>query len=89
MTGIAGYTLIFNSHELALVAHQPFESTARAITEEQDIHSVHTVVEKMPRRLMVRDTDQGEELKRRIADLEDLLSAYRGGTLKEARGRRA
>lgn len=89
VTGIAGYTLIFNSHELALVAHQPFESTARAITEEQDIHSVHTVVEKMPRRLMVRDTDQGEELKRRIADLEDLLSAYRGGTLKEARGRRA
>ena len=83
VTGIAGYTLIFSSHELSLVAHQPFESTVRAITEEQDIHSVQTVVEKMPRRLLVADTDQGDALRARIADLEALLSAYRDGALKE------
>ncbi len=88
VTGIAGYTLIFNSHELSLVAHQPFESTARAITEEQDIHSVQTVVEKMPRRLLVSDTDQGDELRGRIADLEELLCAYREGRVKEARAGR-
>ena len=83
VTGIAGYTLIFNSHELALVAHQPFESKERAITDEQDIHSVQTIVRSMPRRLLIEDTDEGERLRQKIADLEQLLSAYRDGTIKE------
>ena len=83
VTGIAGYTLIFNSHELALVAHQPFESKERAITDEQDIHSVQTIVRSMPRRLLIEDTDEGDRLRQKIADLEQLLSAYRDGTIKE------
>ena len=86
MTGIAGYTLIFSSHELSLVAHQPFESTASAISVEQDIHSVHSIVKVMPRRLLIADTDDGDQLRVRIDDLMALISAYRSGVIKEARG---
>ena len=59
-TGIAGYTLIFNSHHLAL-----------------------TIVEKMKKRVMVADTDTGKELAAKIADLKELVAAYRGGIIKE------
>ena len=83
VTGIAGYTLIFSSHELSLVAHQPFESTASAISAEQDIHSVHTIVKTMPRRLLIADTDEGDELRGRIDDLMALITAYRSGVIKE------
>ena len=86
VTGIAGYTLIFTSHELNLVAHQPFESTAAAISAEQDIHSVQSLVKQMPRRLLIDDTDEGEELRCRIDDLMRLITAYRKGVIKEARG---
>ena len=85
VTGIAGYTLIFSSHELSLVAHQPFESTASAITSEQDIHSVHSIVRQMPRRLLIADTDEGEQLRGRIDDLMTLIEAYRSGMIKELR----
>ena len=86
VTGIAGYTLIFTSHELNLVAHQPFESTASAISAEQDIHSVQSLVKQMPRRLLIGDTDEGEALRQRIDDLMALIAAYRSGVIKEARG---
>jgi fructose-1,6-bisphosphatase-3 len=82
-TGIAGYTLIYNSHGLQLVQHQPFESTAKAIEEENDIISETTVLEFSNKRKRVRDTDIGKELTRQIDDLKDLLDAYRGGFLKE------
>ena len=85
VTGIAGYTLIFTSHELNLVAHQPFESTAAAISAEQDIHSVQSLVKQMPRRLLIADTDEGKELRCRIDDLMRLITAYRKGVIKEAR----
>ncbi len=86
VTGIAGYTLIFSSHELSLVAHQPFESRASAISAEQDIHSVHTLVKCMQRRLLIADTDEGDMLRGRIDDLMRLIGAYRSGVLKESRG---
>ena len=85
VTGIAGYTLIFTSHELNLVAHQPFESTAAAISAEQDIHSVQSLVKRMPHRLLIDDTDDGEDLRCRIDDLMRLITAYRKGVIKEAR----
>jgi len=86
VTGIAGYTLIFSSHELSLVRHQPFESKASAISAEQDIHSVHEIVKVMPQRLLISDTDDGEQLRGRIQDLMLLISAYRSGVIKESRG---
>lgn len=84
-TGIAGYTLIYNSYGLILVSHDPFESTQKAIEEEKDIHSTIMVLEQEVERKRVRDTDVGEELKSQIKNLEMLLDAYRKGFIKEQR----
>ncbi len=86
VTGIAGYTLIFNSHVLNLVAHQPFVSKAAAISDEQDIHSRHSVVKRMEHRLLISDTDEGRTIEGRIKDLMQLIQAYQSGELKEQRG---
>lgn len=80
-TGIAGYTLIYNSYGLILAAHEPFESTEAAIERESDIHSDSTIVKRVAARKMVGDTDVGKELRERIADLELLLEAYRSGRI--------
>ena len=82
-TGIAGYTLIYNSYGLLLVSHDPFESTQKAIEEEKDIHSTTMVLEKEVERKRVKDTDAGEVMKTQIRDLEMLLDAYRLGFIKE------
>lgn len=81
-TGIAGYTLLFNSHGLILASHEPFESKEKAVREEIDIHSKTVVLEKAGKRKMVYDTDQGIRLKEQIKDLEALLCAYREGIIK-------
>ena len=82
-TGIAGYTLISNSHGFVLAAHEPLESTRAAVVNEQDIHSSRRVVERVEKRTLVADTDTGKELKRQIVDLEQLLEAYRTGEVAE------
>ena len=82
-TGIAGYTLVASSHGMRLVAHEPFESTEAAILHESDIFSDSTVVEMAPVRIRVSDTDIGRELKESIKQLEQLLQAYRDGTIIE------
>ncbi|WP_448863000.1 fructose-1,6-bisphosphatase [Dorea sp.] len=82
-TGIAGYTLIYNSYGLILAAHEPFESTEAAIEKESDIHSDSTVVKRTLERKKVEDTDVGKELKEQISDLEVLLAAYRSGVIAE------
>ena len=82
-TGIAGYTLIYNSHGLLLIQHQPFESTQKAISEGVDILSETTVLEFSNKRRLVRDTDIGVDLMRQIEDITKLLQAYRSGYLKE------
>lgn len=82
-TGIAGYTLIFNSYGLRLVAHEPFESTETAIEQEKDIHSETMIVKRMQERLLVGDTDIGRGLKGQVEDLERLLTAYRNGEIRE------
>mgnify|MGYP000981191622 CR=1 FL=1 len=83
VTGIAGYTLIYNSYGLILAAHKPFESTEAAIEKESDIHSDSTVVKRTLERKKVEDTDVGKELKEQISDLEVLLAAYRSGVIAE------
>lgn len=80
-TGIAGYTLIFNSHGMRLKSHQPFSGMEAALSENLDIDSQSQQVATLDKRLMVADTDTGEMLKEQIADLEDLLTAYREGLI--------
>lgn len=82
-TGIAGYTLIYNSHGLVLVSHEPFESTEKAIAEEKDIHSSTVALQYSQARIMVSNTDVGLELKKNISELERLVYAYRSGLIKE------
>ena len=82
-TGIAGYTLVYNSYGLLLVAHEPFESTEAAIAKENDIHSEIMVVKRLKDRLAVGDTDVGRDLREQITDLECLLAAYRNGEIIE------
>ncbi len=82
-TGIAGYTLLFNSHGLLLSAHDPFESVESAIQEEKDIHSTLTQVSLAPKRLLVCDTDAGQEIAQRIEALRALVNAYRKGVVKQ------
>lgn len=62
VTGIAGYTLVYNSYGLLLVAHDPFVSVEEAVRTESDIHSQTMVVERTFNRLTVADTDAGMEI---------------------------
>ncbi len=82
-TGIAGYTLIANSHGMRLVAHETFESKEAAIQNESDIFSDSIVIETAARRLRVADTDIGKDLRESIGHLELLLQAYQDGTIVE------
>lgn len=82
-TGIAGYTLIYNSFGLQLVSHQPFESIEMAIKEETDILSSTILLEQVGNRKTVGDTDIGTTLKQQIKELKLLLNAYRKGLIKE------
>lgn len=82
-TGIAGYTLIYNSYGLILASHEPFESTESAIANESDIHSEIIVVKRVSQRKLVGDTDTGKQIKEKIRDLEMLLEAYRTGVIAE------
>ncbi len=82
-TGIAGYTLVYNSYGLLLAAHHPFESTQKAIEDELDIDSDTEVLETELTRQRVRDTDEGREIQRQLEDLQLLLKAYRAGLIKE------
>lgn len=82
-TGIAGYTLVANSHGMRLVAHEPFESAESAILHESDIFSDSVILETSNSRISVADTDGGMEIKETIHQLEVLLQAYRDGTIIE------
>ncbi len=82
-TGIAGYTLVYHSRGFQLVQHEPFTSIQKAVEEGQDIKSTYEMVEMTNHRMMVKDTDKGDELRAQIKDLEKLLVAYRSGAIKE------
>ena len=82
-TGIAGYTLIYNSYGMQLVALKPFTSTEDAVRNETDIHGEKIMVMNAPHRLHVSDTDIGRRLKERIDELKELLEAYRSGAINE------
>ena len=82
-TGIAGYTLVYHSRGFQLVQHEPFTSARDAIEKCTDIKSTTQIVEMSAHRMLVADTDMGEELRAQIVDLKELLYAYRHGIIKE------
>ncbi len=82
-TGIAGYTLIYNSHGIQLVEHESFESREQAILSGSDIHNRMLLQDFSGKRMHIKDTDKGKELLEQIESLEQLLKAYRNGSLRE------
>lgn len=82
-TGIAGYTLTYNSRGMTLVSHEPFESIQTAILDEKDILPTTVFTKKSRNRIFVSDTDIGSELRSSISNLRLLLDAYRNGLIRE------
>lgn len=82
-TGIAGYTLISNSHGILLVEHESFESTEQAIRSGSDIANQMLLQDYTGKRILIRDTDHGRELEEEIAGLKQLLTAYERGFTSE------
>ena len=84
VTGIAGYTLVSNSHEMVLSEHQPFAGIDKAVSTNSDMHSQNILIEKFPERVKIQHTDIGRTLSAKIIDLEMLLEAYRKGIIKQS-----
>ena len=82
-TGIAGYTLVYNSRGLILRTHQPFESAEKAIHEDEDIASKSEYIYTALQRILVRDTDEGGRKQALIRDLCALVEAYQTGVLPQ------
>lgn len=82
-TGIAGFTLIYNSYGLLLVSHKPFDTVEKVISEGATVQSTSRLVEEVAKRKMVADTDTGKEFSVKIRYLEMLAFAYKNGYLKE------
>ena len=83
VTGIAGYTLVSNSHEMYLSEHEPFASVEEAVHNNRDIESRLIPVTSYPVRVTIADTNDGHDIAERIRDLELLLEAYRTGAVKQ------
>ena len=82
-SGIAGYTLIYNSRHYRMVSHQPFSGKRKALENNDDIVNEGVVFEKLETRMKVADTEEGRELQSRVDDLLLLLAAYRSGAVRE------
>lgn len=82
-SGIAGYTLIYNSRHYRIVSHQPFTSKWNAVHKNDDIRNDSEIFEKMETRMRVSQTDEGAELQDRVDMLMMLLDAYRSGAVTE------
>lgn len=85
VTGIAGYTLVSNSHQMYLSEHEPFTSLQESIYNNLDMHSRMIPVKTYPNRVKIADTDDGCEIAAQIAELEKLLEAYRTGAIKHGK----
>lgn len=72
-TGIAGYTLLYNSYGMQLVAHKKFTSKQDVLLNGTDVLSVKRLVDKELERKKVLETNIGEKLLQEIQILKSLL----------------
>ena len=77
-TGIAGYTLISDSVHLTIATHKPYEKGKLNTPDTKEVENI-----AKNGRLRVKDTDNGKEIMAQIADLKELLDAFRRGLIKE------
>ena len=83
VTGIAGYTLVSNSHQMYLSEHEPFTNAGETVRTNADMTSRLIPFKTFPERVTIADTDDGREIAARIEDLELLLEAFRTGDVKQ------
>ena len=83
-TGTAGYTLVYNSYGLRIIAHEPFVGVSHAVASNQDILSTTTLFDVREERIHVRKTDDGKTIQKQIEGLTLLLKAYQNGVIKES-----
>ncbi|MCT1926454.1 fructose-1,6-bisphosphatase [Staphylococcus pasteuri] len=72
-TGIAGYTLLYNSFGMQLVAHQEFNTKEKVLSDGADELSVKRVVDEELTRKKIKDTNVGHELQSQIDILKILM----------------
>ncbi|MGJ5712645.1 fructose-1,6-bisphosphatase [Staphylococcus auricularis] len=72
-TGIAGYTLLYNSFGMQLVAHQHFNSKENVLRNGADELSVRRVVDKELERKKIKDTNKGKAIQQEIDILKELM----------------
>lgn len=82
-TGIAGYTLIYNSYGLAITSHAPFESIRDIIEKNHEMMSQKYIVEKVDRRILIEGTDKGKEISDNVNDLKNLMFLYDCGIIAQ------
>ncbi|PTE73741.1 fructose-1,6-bisphosphatase [Staphylococcus devriesei] len=72
-TGIAGYTLLYNSFGMQLVAHQHFDSKDKVLSDGADELSVRRVVDEELQRKKIKDTNDGKAMQEQIRILKLLM----------------
>lgn len=72
-TGIAGYTLLYNSYGMQLAAHKQFTSKEDVLLHGTDVLSVKRLVDRELTRKKVLETNIGKKILEEIADLTHLL----------------
>ena len=72
-TGIAGYTLLYNSFGMQLVAHQEFNTKDKVLSDGADELSVRRVVDEELQRKKIRDTNDGYHIQEQIDILKTLM----------------
>ena len=82
-SGIAGYTLIYNSRNFRIVSHQPFAGRREALYHDHDIANDSLIFERLESQAKIAQTDHGQELQEKMNDLMMLLDAYRAGAVTE------
>jgi len=82
-TGIAGYTLVYNSYGMRIISHEAFTSIESAVRDNFDVASISNVFERVPVRRLVADTDTGHDIIGQIHALERLLEGYRSGEIPQ------
>ncbi|MTD39097.1 fructose-bisphosphatase class III [Erwinia sp. CPCC 100877] len=73
VTGIGGYTLLYNSFGMQLAAHKPFSDKKTALLESADLVSARQIVDRKAQRLKVKDTTIGQILLQEAAVIKRQL----------------
>jgi fructose-1,6-bisphosphatase-3 len=84
--GDRGYTLVLRPDRIDLAEHSPFEGVQATVLHGADILPKITTIRSYGRSRTLGETDYGEDIRRSIADLNDLVQGFHDGLVRPARG---